>query len=182
MSGAQPLFIVPAVIAALMPNAGTEQQRALFQDIVHSEGSYDAAKAYFENWLTVNNSGIVFGATRPPPNATLRSIEIDRLKVFYQPTFPPNHQQGNPYSWTFYIGRSGKGPESIMVDWSEQGIVVKIQDLIGEWADCNNLLTVLADARVRISFYDDARTRLTHELVFPPDPNEVSTIPVHYLN
>lgn len=93
--------------------------------------------------------------------------------------------------WNFYIGRRGQGVHSIMPDLAQQGIVVKIPGLTGEWGECQ-ALTILPSTRVRLTYYDTlgkhsqrggASNRAqvtTHELVFPPDPRE-SSITVHYL-
>ncbi|KAJ7021982.1 hypothetical protein C8F04DRAFT_1194940 [Mycena alexandri] len=167
---------VPAVVAAVLPNA--KDHRAIFAETIENEGSYEAAVAYFEDFYKVVNSGVVFGAALPPPDVILSSIDVGRLTVFYHSTFPADLQRGNAFTWNFYIGLRGAGAHSIMSDWSKRGIVVRIPGLARKWEECQ-VLIVLACTRVRIS-YPEGTGATTHELVFPPDPNEAD-IPVHYL-
>ncbi|KAJ7890398.1 hypothetical protein B0H13DRAFT_2666015 [Mycena leptocephala] len=172
-------LVIPAAVRDMMCNVDPKEHRTIFEDVIKNEGSYEAAVAYFEDIRQVVESGAVFGASLPPPGHILKSVDIGPLAIFYHSTFPAHLQQGNYFTWNFYIGSIGAGEESIMPDWSKRGIVVRILGLTGRWEECL-ILTIRASTRVRISYSDDTRGTTTHELVFPPDPSEAS-IDVHYL-
>lgn len=120
----------------------------------------------------------------PPPGRDhdLNSIELDHLKLFFHSTYPEHMQSSTPFSWNLYVGLSGKGPESIMPDWSKRGITIEIPNLSGVWT-ATTFLTILPRTWVRISYpkLADPGQLSVHEIVLPPGDNEAH-IPVHYLS
>ncbi|KAJ6579337.1 hypothetical protein B0H10DRAFT_1962960 [Mycena sp. CBHHK59/15] len=172
----QPRLTIPAAVAAIYPDASSEQQLAIFQDCAELYGGPEVAEKFFRECQATFRNGIVFGALSPPPGVDLRSIDVDHLTIFYHSTFPESLQNSNPFTWNFYIGLRGQGPQSIMREWNQKGIVVRIAGLTGKWEVCN-ALTVLQRTRVQISFTDRARKVVTRELEFPADPR----IPVLHL-
>ncbi|KAJ7677456.1 hypothetical protein B0H17DRAFT_1079222 [Mycena rosella] len=186
---------VPELLAVLLPDGDARQRRELLEDMISVQGSHDAAIASLRPTYDVIKAGTVIGvrpcrrhcsgvtssasqAPSPPPNTEVKYADVGPFRIFYHSTFPRNIQNSNPFTWSFYIGQRGQGQDSIMPNWSQHGITIRIPDLTGKWADCP-VLTILPSTRVRIVYSED-RTQVTREVVFPPDPKETS-ITVHYL-
>ncbi|KAJ7744315.1 hypothetical protein B0H14DRAFT_2986948 [Mycena olivaceomarginata] len=123
-----------------------QQRQYVFDDAVNTEGGFEAAVAFFN-------------APSPPVNADIKSTDVGPFTIFYHPTFPRHLQRITRLRGTFYIGRCGQGVRSIMPDWAQQGIVVKIPGLTGEWGECQ-ALTILPSTRVRLTYYDTPGSKL----------------------
>ncbi|KAJ6483471.1 hypothetical protein DFH09DRAFT_1164131 [Mycena vulgaris] len=162
----QPHCAVPAVVAAIYPDASAAQQLEIFQNCAEHAGP-EVAERFFQECLATIRSGIVFGAPVPPPGVELRRVNLEHLQIFYHSTFPEDLQGSNPFTWNFYIGLRGKGPESIIKDLGPAGIAVTIVGLTGKWEACN-VLTVMERTRARISY--TGRRPFIREIEFPADP------------
>ncbi|KAJ7791197.1 hypothetical protein B0H14DRAFT_2936435 [Mycena olivaceomarginata] len=152
---------VAEFLATVLPDASPQQRQDVFDDAVNTEGGFGAAVAFFKRFHDVVASGVVMGAPSPPVNAEVKSTDVGPFTIFYHPTFPRHLQENNPFMWNFYIGRRGQGVHSIMPDLAQQGIVVKIPGLTGEWGECQ-ALTILPSTRVRLTYYDTPRSKLLH--------------------
>ncbi|KAJ7432709.1 hypothetical protein B0H11DRAFT_2378904 [Mycena galericulata] len=179
-----PKPVVPAAVqellATVMPDASAQKRQEAFGEAFNLTGSFEAAVAFVERSRDAVACGAVIGAPFPPANADVKSKDVGPFKIFYHSTRPLQLQEGNLFTWNFYIGRSGRGVDSIMPNWTDHGIVVKIPTLIGgEWGVCP-VLTILPSTRVRLCTRASNGTEVIHEIVFPPDPRE-SSVNIHYL-
>ncbi|KAJ7856746.1 hypothetical protein B0H14DRAFT_2752636 [Mycena olivaceomarginata] len=184
-SRATPKPLLPVAVAeflaTVLPDASPQQRQDVFDDTVNTEGGLEAAVAFFKRFHDVVASGVMMGAPSPPVNAEIKSTDVGPFTIFYHPTFPRHLQENNLFMWNFYIGRRGQGVCLIMPDLAQQGIVVKIPGLTGEWGECQ-ALTILPSTRVRLTYYDTPakqsqirggasnRVQVTHELVFSTRP------------
>ncbi|KAJ6478599.1 hypothetical protein C8R47DRAFT_1323077 [Mycena vitilis] len=179
-------------LSTALPDTSLQHRRDAFNDAVKNEGSVEAAVAWFKRIHDVVTSGAVIGARSPPANAQVKTIDVGPFTIFYHSTFPPHLLEKNVFTWNFYIGLRGQGVDSIMQDWVQQGIVFTIPTLGLVWEDCQ-LLTILPSTRVRLTYHEPfemqrsmgegmkpGRAQVTHELIFPPDPQD-SSITLHYL-
>ncbi|KAF9023348.1 hypothetical protein BDZ89DRAFT_1162798 [Hymenopellis radicata] len=175
------LLAAPTAGAALIPGTSPEEIRRAYEAMWGANAMEDA-EAYYQQASYDFNKGVIF-TPRPPPGTHLNSVDLGKLTVFYCPTWP-GAPKGHYFTWNFYIGPAGQGPESIIVDsdWAKQGIVAKVEGLTaGEWQVCRGNV-IAPRVRVRVSYPDDALgSKITHELVFPLDPTQDPSIPVHYL-
>ncbi|KAJ7782511.1 hypothetical protein DFH07DRAFT_764659 [Mycena maculata] len=154
-----PMADILDIVAAIYPGTSTEQRRAIVENALHL-ASYQQVEEHFREFLAISQAGVVFGALSP-------TWYVDNLKVFYHSMFPPSLQNSNPFTWNFYIGVCGHGSESIMENWRQRGIVIKILGLTGKWEECN-ALTVLADTRYPFGEFPSSE-RLSPSLS-PPSP------------
>ncbi|KAJ7903392.1 hypothetical protein B0H14DRAFT_2664772 [Mycena olivaceomarginata] len=150
---------VAEFLATMLPDASPQQRQDVFDDAVNTEGGFEAAVAFFKRFHDVVASGVVFGAPSPPVNADIKSTDVGPFTIFYHPTFPRHLQKNNPLR-----------VRSIMPDWAQQGIVVKIP--------CQALTILPSTRQSQVRGGASHRSRVTHELVFPPDPRE-SSITLH---
>ncbi|KAJ7226726.1 hypothetical protein GGX14DRAFT_417202, partial [Mycena pura] len=164
---------LPQILATLLPDGEADRRKTFLQDHIDGMG-YEAAVVALRQTYNAVQTGVVVGASFPPPRAEVKSAEVGPFKIFNHSLYPRELQHRTQFQWNFYIGWRGEGLESIMPDWSKRGIVVKIPNFIGQWENCP-LLIILPSTRVRITY-----AGATHEVVFPPDPKDAS-IPVHYL-
>ncbi|KAF9021590.1 hypothetical protein BDZ89DRAFT_1137937 [Hymenopellis radicata] len=175
----------PYCWAALIPGTSPEEIRRAFEAAlpmcggISMYGAMEDAEAYYQQTSQAFNSGYIFVHSAPPPGTHLNSVDIGKLTGFYCPTWPAA-PKGHYFTWNFYIGPAGKGPESIIVDsdWAKQGIVAKVEGMkAGKWQVCRGVV-IAPRVRVRVSYPDDALGGgITHELVFPPDPTQDTSIP-----
>ncbi|KAJ7673466.1 hypothetical protein B0H17DRAFT_1335066 [Mycena rosella] len=90
---------------------------------VDNYGGYAAAEKYFETYKALYDADMVLLPLSRPPippcRARLRSIDVANLKIFYHSTYPA-HTHKTRFTWTFYIGVCGQGPESIKQNWARR--------------------------------------------------------------
>ncbi|KAJ7129605.1 hypothetical protein C8R44DRAFT_872851 [Mycena epipterygia] len=113
-------------LATTLPDASPQQQQDLFDGAINTEGGFEAAVT-FSNVSTTSPLLVSL-----PANAEVNYTDVGPFTIFYHSTYP-HHQENNQFMRNFYIGRRGQGIGSIMPDWAQQGIVVRISDgLAGE--------------------------------------------------
>ncbi|KAK7025033.1 hypothetical protein R3P38DRAFT_3533212 [Favolaschia claudopus] len=150
---------------------------------VDIEGSVERALESFQARGDALYAGLIFGPDMPPLDATLKYTDVgSKYRLFYHPMFPTSPYPADaPYIFNVYIGRYGRSKNSIL-NWKQEPIVVKQQNLFGEWRDMTCLVAP-ASSRMRISFReseaDGQEVVVVHEFVFPPDPRE--NVRVHLL-
>jgi hypothetical protein len=103
----------------------------------------------------------------------LKSREVGDLKIFYHPTYPDYRQATAPFSWNFYIGLAGKGPESIMQDWATKGIVIEVFGMLDCW-ERTTFMGIRPLKMIRISYPTNEfpEGAATYEVIFPRARNE----------
>ncbi|KAJ6481772.1 hypothetical protein C8R45DRAFT_311816 [Mycena sanguinolenta] len=163
------------MIAETYPDLLEEQHRELLQYTLARQSPMDAVY-HFGVLLKASKMNTVFGAKVPPASRMddLKSFDFYSHRVFHHPTHPADCPNPGLFTWNFYIGKSGEGVESIDQD-AEKTYRIELLDFRGRWGRCK-ILNVLPRTRVRML---GSGTQV-HELVFPPNPNELDVV-VHLL-
>ncbi|KAJ7982802.1 hypothetical protein DFH06DRAFT_1440271 [Mycena polygramma] len=162
------------LLAEMYPTLREDQHREILETSLTDQDSKTMVEHY-RKLLVASKSGVVLGATTPPPGADLKWFDFDVHRIFYHSLYPPNHPNPGSFCWMFYIGERDKGVEFINPDATEL-YPLKMLDMTGHWTAFKAMM-VLPGTRVRIF----RRGSEVHELVFPPDPKEKSTSTIHYL-
>ncbi|KAJ7096686.1 hypothetical protein B0H15DRAFT_826045 [Mycena belliarum] len=163
------------LLADIYPDLQDSQRQEILQSALMSH-NHDHVEVvqYLQMMLATFRSGAVFGATVPPAGVVdIKSFDFDIHRVFYHSTYPP-HTPNAPFSWNFYIGKRGRGIDSIIQD-AHQVYGINLLDMTGHWTPCFPM-NVLPGTRVRML----GRGSEIHELVFPLNPYETSAV-VHHL-
>ncbi|KAF8213637.1 hypothetical protein K438DRAFT_2009785 [Mycena galopus ATCC 62051] len=140
----------------VMPEATHEARLDAWRQYITVEGGVGQATQLLYRMSAVVDSGVEFGAITPPTKAQLTWRDVGlSISLCVQSMY------------NFYIGRRGKGPESIITDRATERIVVTTPTLYDlEWAECHGLV-VRPSTRVRIEEAGE-----TIEIRFPGDPRE----------
>ncbi|KAH8828922.1 hypothetical protein DL96DRAFT_1554576 [Flagelloscypha sp. PMI_526] len=150
------------------------EQQDMIDRILAADGSREAARETFKAFLRDLESRATIFTPKPPEDFSLQSTNIGPYKLFYHLAVPEDLR-----AWSFYFGLADQGRESIIEYWRREGISVSVKIYNNRWVE-SECLVVGENARVRISYNDEAQEKKTEELVFPQAPGE-PYIPTRYL-
>jgi len=152
------------------------------------DGSYlhyghQGAIDYFNMLEKVQSAPIVGSAYPPPESDPLRSFTLGEYQIHFHPSIPKRVRDEHPFSWSFYIGRSGKSPPDGIIpaaEYEKEKISVKLAGIVeGRWQSCN-FPVVEPHGRVRLEYTRQGK-QITHDVQFPPAPKEQEQITFHRL-
>ncbi|KAJ7066397.1 hypothetical protein C8F01DRAFT_1123117 [Mycena amicta] len=163
-------------IASSVPQATAQERKKIFGEAVALFGFADAVEHFKTAHDDLLHGITMAGALRPPANAVVREARIgdSPLAIFYHSTYPSPVQHLAPLQWSFYIGLSGGGVESIMLEAERKarGIRLLALNRKDRWQEFT-LFQAPAALRARVEYTTDlSRTspRRIVELVFPAGP------------